>query len=66
MNLYSFLEEGIGLERKVVVITGGSSGMGKGMATKFAKEGTRVVITGRTKEKLDETKKKLNNLTDRF
>ncbi len=59
MNLYSFLEEGIGLERKVVVITGGSSGMGKGMATKFAKEGTRVVITGRTKEKLDETKKEI-------
>jgi len=44
------------VKEKVVIITGGSSGMGKGMATRFAKEGARVVITGRTKEKLEETK----------
>ncbi|MEK4674323.1 MULTISPECIES: 2,4-dienoyl-CoA reductase [Bacillus] len=44
------------MKEKVVIITGGSSGMGKGMATRFAKEGARVVITGRTKEKLEETK----------
>ena len=54
MNVYSFF--GDIYERKVVIITGGSSGMGKGMATRFAKEGARVVITGRTKEKLEETK----------
>lgn len=53
-------------ERKVVIITGGSSGMGKGMATRFAKEGARVVITGRTKEKLEETKLKLNNFRDKY
>lgn len=48
--------EGMYVKEKVVIITGGSSGMGKGMATRFAKEGARVVITGRTKEKLEETK----------
>ena len=49
MNVYSFLER-MYVKEKVVIITGGSSGMGKGMATRFAKEGARVVITGRTKE----------------
>lgn len=48
--------EGMYVKEKVVIITGGSSGMGKGMATRFAKEGARVVITGRTKEKLEEAK----------
>jgi len=48
--------EGMYVKEKVVIITGGSSGMGKGMANRFAKEGARVVITGRTKEKLEETK----------
>ncbi|PEA55390.1 2,4-dienoyl-CoA reductase [Bacillus pseudomycoides] len=47
------------MKEKVVVITGGSSGMGKGMAIRFAKEGARVVITGRTLEKLEETKKEI-------
>ena len=31
-------------ERKVVIITGGSSGMGKGMATRFAKEGHELLL----------------------
>lgn len=48
--------EGMYVKEKVVIITGGSSGMGKGMAIRFAKEGARVVITGRTKEKLEEAK----------
>lgn len=58
MNVYSFLGGDI-MKEKVVVITGGSSGMGKGMAARFAKEGTRVVITGRTIEKLEEAKKEI-------
>ncbi|WP_369902863.1 2,4-dienoyl-CoA reductase [Bacillus manliponensis] len=47
------------MKEKVVVITGGSSGMGKGMATRFAKEGAYVVITGRTLERLEEAKKEI-------
>ena len=31
-------------ERKVVIVTGGSSGMGKGMATRFAKEGHELLL----------------------
>ena len=43
------------LEGKVAVITGGGSGIGEATATLFARQGARVVICGRTKEKLDET-----------
>ncbi|REE67614.1 NAD(P)-dependent dehydrogenase (short-subunit alcohol dehydrogenase family) [Paenibacillus taihuensis] len=37
---------------KVVVITGGSSGMGKAAAIEFAKQGANVVINGRREEAL--------------
>lgn len=40
------------MKDKVVIVTGGSSGMGKYMAKKFAQEGAKVVITGRNEEKL--------------
>lgn len=65
MNVYSFLE-GMYVKEKVVIITGGSSGMGKGMATRFAKEGARVVITGRTKEKLEETKLEIEQFRGKY
>lgn len=42
------------MKNKVVVITGGSSGIGKALAMKFGKEGAKVVITGRNMEKLME------------
>ncbi|MEQ6388845.1 2,4-dienoyl-CoA reductase [Bacillaceae bacterium S4-13-58] len=38
--------------KKVVVVTGGSSGMGKYMAKKLYNDGWSVVITGRNEEKL--------------
>lgn len=59
MNVHSFFLGGEHMKEKVVVITGGSSGMGKGMATRFAKEGAYVVITGRTLERLEEAKKEI-------
>jgi NAD(P)-dependent dehydrogenase (short-subunit alcohol dehydrogenase family) len=40
------------MKDKVVIITGGSSGMGKYMAKKFVHEGANVVITGRNEERL--------------
>ncbi|GEK32723.1 2,4-dienoyl-CoA reductase [Kurthia sibirica] len=40
------------LKDKVVIITGGSSGMGKYMAMNFAANGANVVITGRDQERL--------------
>lgn len=44
------------LEGKVAIVTGGSNGMGKAMATKFAVEGANVVISGRKEERLAQAK----------
>lgn len=45
---------------KTVIVTGGSSGMGKYMAKRFAKEGAQVVITGRNESRLKEAVKQMN------
>lgn len=52
------------MKGKVVIITGGSSGMGKAMAAKFAKEGAFVSITGRNPEALEATKKEIEQFGD--
>lgn len=43
------------LKDKVVVVTGGGSGLGKAMTTYFLELGARVVITSRNLEKLNQT-----------
>jgi len=43
------------MKDKVVIITGGSSGIGKALAEKFGMEGSRLLITGRNQQDLDNT-----------
>jgi len=46
-------------ENKVVLITGGGTGIGKATAAAFVAEGANVVITGRRQSVLEETAKEL-------
>lgn len=39
--------------KKTVLVTGATAGIGAAMADRFAKEGCRVIVTGRRKERLD-------------
>lgn len=48
------------LQNKIVLITGGTSGIGLASAQLFEKEGARVIITGRNKETLDNALGKLS------
>lgn len=48
------------LKGKKVLVTGGSSGYGKGIASILAQAGAEVWITGRNEKKLRETAEKLN------
>lgn len=51
----------LGIKGKVALITGGASGIGLATARTLLEEGTTVVITGRTEEKLKDAAQELNN-----
>ena len=51
------------MKGKTVIITGGSSGIGKACAVKFAREGSRVVIAGRNVANLEATACELRKIT---
>ncbi len=48
------------LEGKTILVTGASSGIGRGIATQCSKMGARLVITGRNTQRLDETLRMLD------
>ena len=41
------------LEHKIAIVTGGGTGIGEAIAKVFAREGTKVAITGRRKDELE-------------
>ncbi|MEK6781096.1 MAG: SDR family oxidoreductase [Bacteroidota bacterium] len=48
------------MKDKAVIITGGSSGIGKALAEVFGSYGSQVLITGRDKDELDDAVRKLS------
>jgi dehydrogenase/reductase SDR family member 7B len=50
------------MKEKVVVITGGTSGIGKALASEFGRRGSRVLITGRDEMLLTKTVQELAGL----
>jgi NAD(P)-dependent dehydrogenase (short-subunit alcohol dehydrogenase family) len=50
-----------GLQGKVALVTGGSRGIGKGIAKAFAEAGARVMITSRKASSCEETAKELGD-----
>jgi len=51
------------LEGKVIVVTGGGSGLGKSMTSYFLELGAKVAITSRNLEKIEATAKELSEST---
>lgn len=50
-------------ENKVVIVTGGSSGIGKSIAEAFLREGASVVINGRNESTLREAAKNMSDIS---
>ena len=51
------------LAGKTIIVTGGGTGLGKSMATKFGTLGSNLVLTSRKKDVLEEAAHEINNLT---
>ena len=50
------------LNGQTIVITGGGTGLGKSMSRRFGELGANIVISGRRKEKLEETADEFSKL----
>lgn len=47
--------------QKIILVTGATSGFGEATAMRFAKEGHRLIITGRRADRLEQLKSKIQN-----
>ena len=63
MGMFFSSSKKMDVNGKLIVITGGGSGMGLEMAKSFANDGAQVVITGRTQSKLEAAAKEHKNIT---
>jgi NAD(P)-dependent dehydrogenase (short-subunit alcohol dehydrogenase family) len=52
-------ESGKRLAGKVAIVTGAGQGIGEAIAVGYASEGAKVIVTGRTKSKLDDVVAKI-------
>lgn len=52
------------LEGKIALVTGGTSGIGKAIATAFLKSGSSVIITGRSKVRIDKAIEDIKNVSN--
>ena len=62
MNTQPMLKEG-SLAGKVILVTGGGTGLGKSMTTYFSKLGAYTIITSRRKEVVEETAKEIEDIS---
>ena len=53
----------LGLSNKVALVTGGSMGIGRGIALALGREGCRLAICARNKDPLDEAAKEITDAT---
>jgi len=49
------------LNDKVIIVTGASSDIGKGIAKRFAEEGAKVILVARNLEGLEKARKEIGN-----
>jgi 3-oxoacyl-[acyl-carrier protein] reductase len=52
----------LGLQGKVAFVAASSQGLGKSVALELAKEGAHVIINGRTRESLEETRQEIEEI----
>jgi NAD(P)-dependent dehydrogenase (short-subunit alcohol dehydrogenase family) len=50
------------LENKLALVTGSTAGIGLAIASALAGEGARVIINGRTPERVEAAQRKVRNL----
>ena len=55
--------DGIDLSKKVVVVTGANSGIGKALATYAAAKGAKLYMFCRSKERAEEAKNEISEIT---